>query len=628
MIAAGAVALMGALFRKAFGADRMPGLGLWQVLLAAAGLALLRKGLLGRVLPRGADGEALALPSLVCLAACTGIAAGLGETAQHLCHSFLFGPIAWRSHQVTWMAPAGNAVVLVLAVLAAWSLARIRGRSLRGELVAFALAFLALWSQFFDYPRLHDASVFVVCLGGAVVMYRWAVAHPGRLRPGPGALLALLAVVVITTLGVEWARSSAPTLGASTEQHGSARRPNVVLIVLDTVRADHVGLHGYPRDTTPNLDRLAERSVVFEQAFAPSPWTVPSHVAMFTGRFPHETGVPGGLPFRGEHPVLAEFLARHGYATAGFVGNLHCCCPGWGLAHGFAHYEDFQPCGATLLMMAALPRILAVAAVGNRYTELLKNDAEVVTEAFLRWVDGERARPFFAFLNYFDAHALCLPPEPHATRFGPRSPLLEQWYLRSDWAEAEVRGFVDAYDGAIAFIDAEVGRLLAHLRASGELDDTLIVVTSDHGEQFGEHGLFDHANSLYRQLLHVPLVMSLPGRIDGGVRVADRVSLRDLPRTIVTLLGLARDAPFPGATLLAGPEAQDQRADSLVFAEHPGWLSLIADGMHYLVTPKGEQIYDAATDPAELHDLIATPAGEAAARRAKERILRLLAEHR
>jgi arylsulfatase A-like enzyme len=279
--------------------------------------------------------------------------------------------------------------------------------------------------------------------------------------------------------------------------------------------------------------------------------------------------------------------------------------------------------------------------VGIEGTPLARKNAAEVNAEFLEWVDALEDRPFFAFLNYFDAHDPYTPPPPFDTRFGHADPppALEDDRRYSD---QELAHLLDAYDGAVSYTDDQLGRLLDALEGRGMLDDTIVVITSDHGEQFGEHGLVDHANSLYRQLLHVPLVLSFPSRIPASRRVTEPVTLVDLPATILDLAGLS-DArgQIPGRSM-AGHWDPAGRADigsrPILSEVSQGintaeWLpiskgpmqSVVSDGMHYIRNGDGsEELYDFETDAAELNDLSSRPEARASLERLRTRIDQLM----
>jgi len=255
--------------------------------------------------------------------------------------------------------------------------------------------------------------------------------------------------------------------------------------------------------------------------------------------------------------------------------------------------------------------------VGNR-EELVRKTAEEVNEEFLDWLSRKGQRPFFVFLNYMDAHAPYSAPPPFDTHFGPKKP----WPAKSrrSWSRQEYQVAIDAYDGTIAYVDYHLGRLLDELSKRNLLQNTVVVVTSDHGELFGEHRLFGHGNSLYRPLLHVPMVISFPSLVPAGKRIDAPITLRDLTATMVELAGLAERASFPGQSLTKywSDKRYSDGAESLILAEVSKSIgvqewkpiaqgdikSLVSGGMQYMRYGDGsEELYDFDHDPAEEHNL-------------------------
>jgi len=347
--------------------------------------------------------------------------------------------------------------------------------------------------------------------------------------------------------------------------------PNIVLIVLDTVRATSLSLYGYERTTSPSLDQFAKKGLVFDRAYATAPWTLPSHASMFTGRYPHELFDSFVQPLDATQPTVAEVLGKHGYLTAGFVANEWYGGSEFGLARGFQHYEDTETSVFTVLNRTSFGnRIVKTLGLTDRFAthdNLGRKSAEEINGAFLGWVaHAEAGRPFFAFLNYCDAHAPYLPPEPFATKFTPTRPAghLDSRHL-DKWTPDDLNGFRDAYDESIAYLDSELDALFRAIASTPRLRDTIVIVTSDHGEQFGEHELLDHANSVYLPLLHVPLVIVGPG-VAAGQRTAEPVSLRNIAATIVDAAGVSGSS-FPGQSLLPGAIGADTDNVTWLLAE-------------------------------------------------------------
>jgi arylsulfatase A-like enzyme len=423
--------------------------------------------------------------------------------------------------------------------------------------------------------------------------------------------------------------------------------PNVLFIVLDTVRAESLSLYGHGGATSPRLDEFARRGVVFDRAVATSSWTLPSHAGMFTGRYAHELQADWYVPLEEGPLTLAEHLARRGYVTTGFVGNRYYCSAESGLTRGFVHYEDYLRSPGEVLRSCALGDLVIdnriVRQCSGWFDKLGRKDAARVNREFLSWLDQQGDRPFFAFVNYYDAHNPYLPrgcDQP----CGPES--VRDKLLMMDWGNLDKRSMgvediqiaLAAYEDAIRSLDRRLGELFAALEQRGVLDRTLVIVTSDHGEHFGEHGVFLHGTSLYRPLLHVPLLISFPGTVPQGVRISEPVTLRDLAATVADLSGSGDRAPFPGRSLAAtwrgqphaglppSPVLSSVRPWRTRFPDHafspaakgPMW-SLVADGLHYIRRGDGaEELYDFDGDPAERHNLAsdAESAGVVAGRRA------------
>jgi arylsulfatase A-like enzyme len=471
-------------------------------------------------------------------------------------------------------------------------------RMSRAQFIAVAVLIFwpALLGVFVLQPNLYPTALAVMALGVAfVAARRLAGAGPGLERTI--RRLAPTAVAVVAMIGLGQRIGSALVESRTSRALPSAppNAPNVLLLVWDTVREMNVSLYGYPRPTTPNLERLAERSITFTQAFSIAPWTLPSHGAMFSGLLEQEMVVGHLTPFETDQPLLSEILGRHGYLTGGFVGNTVYAGSEYGLTRGFLHYEDYRRTLGTVLFSPTAARRLGIEwRVRQRIGVPLafnKKTATQVNADFLRWLDGLEpgGRPFFGFLNYFDAHRPHLAPPPFDTLFGADP--ARRMPPRARRQEVLDR-LIAGYDASIAYLDDETGRLLEALRSRGLLDNTIVIVTADHGEHFGEHDLYNHSNSLYQELLQVPLVIRVPSRQD-RVTIAEPVSLRDLPATIVELVGVPGPNPFPGRSLLRPRDPEDADNGSRVIAgDTPiggGYgNAVITNGRYFIVWPGRE----------------------------------------
>ena len=598
-------------------------------------------------------GRACGSRSILATAAWFGLLTGLAELVilvvrHHLESSTVLGTLQMNRH-FPWMVPLAHLGIFLACGLPLALAARpLRGESLRWAI--WSLAALALTSLMLMIQGLHPAASVVLSLGLARPISRRIA---DRARP----FARLVRWSLPAMLGVTAALGAASYYHVALEEDRTLAAlpaprpgaPNVLLVVLDTVAADHLGLHGYHRDTMPNLTRLAKRGVVFDQARAAAPWTLPSHASLFTGRWPHELGnVQGGRPLDATDPTLAEFLARNGYATAGFVGNTYYCNSWYGLARGFARYEDYFEHNVLispgeLLRCTALGRSL-IRLWGTAYnvrpdTANYMKDADRVNRDFSRWLSAHPDRPFFAFLNYVDAHDPYIVPPGFDRHFGLRPESVDDvetirsWYRHDTHPDASDRDkalILDAYDDCLAALDDRLGLLFDDLERRGVLDDTLVVLTADHGEQFAEHGEYGHGRSLHHEEIRVPLILFGPSGIPAGQTVSAPVSLRDVAATVADRLGLAVKSPFPGRSLARfWEEGVSGPPDDVVLSEvnsqarpsktrHPRLASLVAEGKVYFRESEGrEEVYDLATDPGETRNLAGSPEVDAVLRRSR-----------
>ncbi len=571
------------------------------------------------------------------------LATGLAEAAILSFRRLVLGEAIQLSQHYLWMAPAGYVLIFALPALTL-GLISWRWPRLRMAYVVGLLVFLSVLGVLFMFPRLHRFAMIVLAAGAGVQMTRMVEAHRAGfirlVRRSVGVLAGVVvALAILVTGGLHLGERRA--LAALPSAPDAA--PNVLVIILDTVRAASLGLYGYDRPTTPNLEQIAERGVVFDRALSPSPWTLPAHGTLFTGRYPHELTANWKTPLDDTYPTLAELLAERGYETAGFVANSFYTTYEHGLDRGFVHYEDYIVSLGQILNSASLGTLVFAGRPGysnNLFRRVLDNyeyfgrkKADRLSNDFLDWVGDGRPRPFFAFLNYIDAHAPFTPPAEYAARFGVRGPRPLLHRITNDKStlteEERAAGDYDRnrYDASIAFLDHELGRMFDELERRGVLDNTLVIVTSDHGEHLGEMGIYAHANSLYMELLHVPLLIAFPGRVpSGGDRIGQPVSLRSIPATILDLTGAPDERRIPGESLagLWQPGGASP-SDPLVAAVRKGinvredlpiargdLHALTHAELHYIRNPDGsEELYDISQ--AMTQDSVLAPAAGAEA---------------
>ena len=563
------------------------------------------------------------------LAVVIGLATGLAELALTGIRTLGFGETMFVNPHVVWMAP----VSYVIAFLPPSSILQLAGRYRRRGatpvLVHGLLAFGGWWSLLFTfYPRLSKLSILLLAAGLGAQTARILVKRAGRRRSWQVCGAVMAGVVLLAGLSV--------SLGPIVRERVAVRRvpaaavgtPNVLLIILDTVRSWSTSLSGYDRKTTPWLERLGASGVVFERAYAPAPWTTPTHASLFTGQWPQDLA-DQWLPLRplsGRHRTLASVMSEHGFLTAGFVGNSDYAGSVAGLDHGFQHFEDFGVSWGEFALSSALGRYIVnsprVRRMTGRYDVPGRKTARDINRDLLDWLERRPGRPFFAFVNYYDAHEPYLPPKPFASRFDRGGvqdksmivPFRARQARREDkrsMSEPEITGELDAYEGAIASVDAELDSLFGALERRRLLDHTLVVVTSDHGEQFGENGFFDHGNTLYLATLHVPLVLRFPGRVPAGVRVRDPVSIRDLAATVTELAGIPAGSGLGGRSLVPRWSGDPAAAVPPVFASvrqkprsqawypvaHGDLNAVIAGGWQYIRNGDGsEELFDLRED--------------------------------
>ena len=662
-----------------------------QILLAAAGLALLLAGAFLATPPGRRTAhrwrERIAADrtpaSLLLVAVWFGLLAGWGEALFQFVCRFYLRKVIFLGPDAFWLGPLADLTLLAGFGLASTLIHRRWPRpAARGVWIA-VFAFIGYFSLLLLIDELHKLAAVLLALGLAVQTARMATKHAGvfdRLvrysigwpiflvgirrggarrqadaAPDPGAgltrrefLLGAGAGIAVAAIGVTAGRRLREQIAVSALPPVT-KSPNVLLIVMDTVRAQSLGFHGYERPTSPSFDRLAQRGVCFRHAVSTCSWTLPSHASMFTGRFPHELSTDWAAPLDGTYPTLAEILGAHGYATAGFAANTLYCSDEFGLARGFAHYEDYRVSAGQAVLSTSLGRAartdLHLGRVLDRGDNFGRKNAERVNRDFLRWVSKRSdGRPFFAFLNYFDAHDPYLPPKDFALRFSPVRPrghLTPE--LRDTLPGPIIKELNDAYDGAVAYVDHHLGLLLDELETAGTLKDTLVVIVSDHGEQFGEHGLTEHANSLYMSVLHVPLVILTPSGSPRGLVVEDWVSLRDLPATVLGMT-IGSGHPIPGQSLARFWDAaakapgggEQPLLAEMVLGEcaRAGMAcgpmeSLVSGGLHYIRNADGrEELYDLQADPWETVNLVDTDVGRRTVSGLRMSLERMLASAR
>jgi arylsulfatase A-like enzyme len=622
------------------------------------------------------------IASALLLTAWCGLVGGWLEVAAVVLRKRFFeaDQLYKTSLHFVWQVPLANlCVFLVLGTLgciAVWIWPE-RGRwlYLRG---LCALTFLPL--LMIVVPRVYTGAWVLVALGVAVRLVPKLERDPSTNRRFVWYTFPAVVGLVPVVAGAFWANDARKLAREESRPRPPAGTPNVLLIVMDTVAAGHLSLHDYDRATCQTLVELAERGIRFDAARSASSWTLPSHATMFTGRWLHELSVGWLTPLDGARPTLAEYLGQKGYATAGFVGNTFYCGSDTGLARGFTHYSDFIFPELTALKSCVLVRSALegyqtlvyltedrLEAVGLlplvrrlwQAVDTNRKGAAIVNREFLEWLSGRQQpdRPFFAFLNYFDAHYPYQLAPGRLHRFGIEPSnnyqhLLIQKWLELDKTTVSEEGVAfarNSYDDCVADLDEKLGVLIDELDRRGILDHTWLVVTSDHGESFGEHkGVFCHGKSLYDTEVHVPLIVVPPGNRTRKESVKDAVSLRDLAATIAEVTGLAEGSPFPGDSLArfwqaaegkSGPPPAALPTLAEVVPNNPGerdtWgapaplppLGAVKESDWSYIRHEnaaGEELFHLREDPKERRDVAGDPSARGTLDRLRQTMVRLM----
>src|SRR5256886_5295189 len=456
------------------------------------------------------SGSSAPIGTLVLIAAWFGIFAGLTEGVGLL----LFQRINWAqwgrlmhvSEEVLWISPLVDLFFFLIVTLLVWLISRCSWRVPPTRLLVFLLTFLTIYDWLTLTNRLYHRACIVLALGVAVAFTRWITKREASNISFWEQSAPWLAVVFLLTLvaiqGEKWTHER---IAVAKLQAAPQSSTNVLVIVLDTLRADHLSSYGYPRATSPEIDRIASQGVLFENAIAPCSWSLPSHASLLTGRVPSEHGMQNvqsmpwlgwGKNSLGGYPTLGHVLKERGYRTGAFSANRVYFTRNVGLGRGFVHFEDYFDSVGDSFVRTLYGREFARLYLNRtekskvtralRYMRLeswldkdsegsgdfggaygVRKRASAVNQELLQWIDRDRRHPFFAFLNYLDVHY---------SYGGPRG------YPKPDWGRGTT---IDKYDAGLNYVDDYIGRLLRELEQRGLKRNTIVVITSDPGESLG-----------------------------------------------------------------------------------------------------------------------------------------------
>lgn len=520
----------------------------------------------------------------------------------------------------------------LLASAPAWVHAERSLRSIGDAALLFAAAAIAMFCVLFPIAfiatfalrRLKRGDAIAVSL---VAMCALGLAAGGLLSPAMNAAVCIAAALLVfaafslATSANQWLSRTAfigiaiGIVAAAFAPHAKGQResirhiartgaPNIVLISIDSLRADHLHSYGYARQTSPNIDALASSGAVFETVISPTSWTLPAHMTLMTSLAPEEHGViTNRLRLGANVDTLPMRLQRAGYTTAGFVSATYLDGL-YGFSRGFDEYDDY-----TLLRVAGEKSRAAVTSqqVAQRAINFLHQHS-----------DTRDARPFFLFLHFFDVHYNYNPPQPFARMFdgsyaGHATGDVDM--VREGMSSRDLNHVVALYDGEIAWVDANIGNILATLHRLGIDDNTIVAITADHGEEFLEHGQAAHYKTLYDEVLRVPLVIHYPGHVVAGRRLQGQVRLMDVAPTLLALAGLPVAKPHSGtgarslACLMTSPGPRSAPVLP-AFGDLRGEVASVRTGGAKLIRnlrTHREEFYDLASDPGERTNLDALP---------------------
>lgn len=605
----------------------------------------------------------VSVPTLL-LTACwfallAGIVEGLGLLVFQRINWAQWARVLHVSKEILWISPLIDLIFFALIACAVALVSRILPRTPALRVLVFVLTFLTAYDWLLVTGRLYKRACLLLALGIAVAFVRWlAKREASSVRFWKRTTPVILGIFLVLLVGIEGGKRLRESYATSHLPAATPGSPNVLLIVIDTLRADHVSSYGYPRQTTPQIDHLASHGVLFEDAIAPSSWSLPSHASLVTGRAVHEHGLGNVQPMPwfgwGNRalnglPTLGEALQQRGYRTGAFSANRIYFTSNVGLGRGFLHFEDyFDSIGDAFIRTEfgrEFARLYLNRSPKSKFTRFfrwaglshwldkdsegsgeyggafgVRKRADELNNEALSWIERDRQHPFFAFLTYLDVHY---------SYGGPPG------YPKPSWDHGSV---IDEYDAGLKYEDDYIGRLLADLDRRGILKNTVVIITSDHGESLGDHGLSYHGAALYWELVHVPLIFSWPGHLPDGARIEPPVGNDAIAATVLQLVG--GRSGFPGTSLSELWHSAASRNGSAkpvppVVSELPqtntivkedrvmqgkeplatdGWMRSVVSGEWQVISHQkyGDQIYNWKSDPGELKNLINTPEGQAA----------------
>jgi len=590
------------------------------------------------------------LITAIWLGTMTGLVEGFGLLVFQHINWERWGPMMHVSAEIFWISPIVDVLFFVVLALIARLFAAIWPATQVDRGLMYVLIYLAAYDWLTLTSRISHRACIILALGISAAVNRWASERELAVFFRK-TVVWVLAAFCLVFMGIQGGSRLKESMAVGQLPAPVPGSPNVLVIVVDTLRADHVSSYGCNRPTTPEIDRLAREGTLFENAVATSSWSLPSHASLITGRYPFEHRLQAverepwlgwGNTSLAALPTAGEAVQKLGYRTGAFSANRTYFSADLGFGRGFLHFEDYFHSPADMFVRTLFGREFARIYLkrtdhslpkrilrGLRLYSLLDQDAEgsgsfggafgirkradVVNREVLDWIDRDTRHPFFAFLNYFDVH------DPYG---GPR------WGWQPRWPQGTE---IDQYDNGASYVDEQIASLMQALQQRGLDKNLLVIVTSDHGEALGQHGQEKHGGALYWEQIRVPLIFWYPGHVPAAVRITPPLSNATIASTTMALLG--GENPFPGSSIDAMSKAGangeaflpalSELAQNKYVAKlelNPGrygptaltgdMRSLVAGPWH-LIQFKGEtnQLYNWTNDPGEMSNQLGTPAG-------------------
>lgn len=562
--------------------------------------------------------------NVLTIAVWMGILAGIGEGLLYMLLQRT-GRLVFANEQLLWIAPLFDLVLFLLIGFGIILLGLIFRKIPIQAIAVFIFSFLVVldWIGLVFYERLYPWAIVIFAVGLAITVLRgyrrrpvnWMSFWKKSLPYGLGLVLCLLLIV----RGGNWLKEQVITANLPSAPSGA---PNVLFVVVDTLRSDHLSSNGYPRETSPNLDRLAATGTSFTHAYSTSSYSLTSHVSLMTGKNNFEHGIEWDNPTAlkaASFPTIAEVMKKNGYRTGGFSANNFWVTKEEGFDRGFIHFEDFFQTPGEYLIRPFFGRVFdKIYHRIFKYSDFIgRRSAADETQSVINWIGQKPENPFFVFVNYIDTHDPYLPPQPYRSMFSTQANpggILNNELGRKDpqLTPEQAQGEIDAYDGAINYVDKNIGDLVreAEIATGGNL---LVIITSDHGEGFNEHNTYLHGRSLYREEIQVPLIINSPAGIPANQKIDQPVSLISIPATILDIVGIEPPKEFTGKPLSdlwntqAVPSGWDDPLAEI--AQHDwdpekspvffGWIkSLINPAWQYIeYENKNPEIFSVQDDP-------------------------------